>query len=191
MMENGAQYRQATYTLQPGEGIDYAAYGNTFGCLEATDEFFVSFDGNPRTKFNKGITFKAPEPFKSVRIENRGATANEITIVSATGDMYDARLVLPADLTAFTGAARTLVSSTAEIDSGERLEIVAANTDQLEVIVTNMGTEPVFLGDANVAWKRGLPLDAGSTATLKIQSALYAYAQASGTQTLSILETRK
>lgn len=185
------QYNERQYVLEAGAGFDFNSFGQTFGCLEATGEFFVSFDGAPRTKFKKGLTYKAAEPFQQIRIENRGADPVELTIFSAMGDVFDARLVVPDDMTAFTGAARTLVSSTAEVSSGERLEIVAANTSQIEVMVTNMGTEPVFLGDANVAWKRGLPLSAGSTATLKIQSALYAYAQASGTQTLAILETRK
>lgn len=190
-MSNFPSYQQQTFTIPAGSAVDWNRFGSSFGCMDATGPFFVKFDGQPRTQFAKGLSFEAPDTFSQIRLENRGDVAVTITVFVADGRLRDARVSLPANLVAFTGAARSLRSSKKDVDAASRVSIVAADPDRLEVMVTNMGADPVFLGDDEVAFMRGLPLAAGHTATLKTQAELFAYCQAAGTQTLAILETRK
>ena len=190
-MKNWPQYQERTFVIPAGGAVEWNRYGDAFGCLDATGDFFVKFDSQPRTQFRKGLTFEAPEKFNQVRLENRSENELRVEVFAAQGQLRDARLTLPADLEAFTGAARVITSSKVEVGSGERIQIAPSNADRVELLVTNMGSSPVFLGDDSVVWGQGLPLAAGSTATLNIQTEIYAYAQAAGIQTLAILETEK
>lgn len=202
-MSNFPSYREYTYTIPASGAVDLNSQGSAFGCLDASGLFYVLFDGQPRTQFQKGLSFELPkekdeytgdlvqQKFNQIRIENRGETEIEVTVFVGDGHLRDARLTIPADLVAYTGAARSMRSSTEEIASGVRKSIVASDPDRTEVMITNMGVSAVFIGEDEVAYKRGLPLAAGSTATLKIQAEIFAYAQASGIQTLAILETLK
>lgn len=190
-MNEWPQYQERTFTIAAGDAVDHSRHGNSFGCLDATGDFFVRFDNQPRTQFRKGLTFEAPDNFNKVRIENRGENPITITIFVLKGKLRDARLTLPNDLVAYTGAARRIADSSVEIGSGERVMIAPDNPDRVELIVSNMGAQPVFIGSDSVAWKRGLPVAAGATATLTIQTEIYAYAQGAGIQTLAILETEK
>lgn len=185
------QYQERTFTIPAGDAIEWNRYGDAFGCLDATGEFFVKFDGQPRTQFRKGLTFEAPEKFSQVRIENRSTNEIRVEVFAAQGKLRDARLTLPADLEAFTGAARVITPSKVQVASGERKLIAQSNADRVELLVSNMGNAPVFLGNNAVRWGEGLPLAGGSTATLNIQTEIHAYAQAAGIQQLAILENSK
>ena len=190
-MSSWPQYQERTFVIPAGGAVEWNRYGDAFGCLHATGEFFVQFDNQPRTQFRQGLTFEAPEKFSQVLITNRSENELRVEVFAAQGQLRDARLTLPADLEAFTGAARVITSSKVQVGSGERIQIAPSNSDRVEMLVTNMGASPVFLGDDSVIWAQGLPLASGSTATLNIQTEIYAYAQAAGIQTLSILETEK
>ena len=193
-------YQEQTFTLQSGESVQWHVYGDMFGCLDATGPFKVKFDDQPATQFRKGLSFSVedvnPETgevlkFQTVHITNPGAQSITVEVFAGSGSLRDARLTLPRDLEAFTGAARSISTSYAEIGSGDRVQIAQANADRLELIVSNMGAKPVFLGDAQVAWRKGLPIAPGGTATVTVQSEIYAYAQGAGVQSLAILEASK
>lgn len=185
------QYTTFTRTIEAGGHSHIGRQGDFIVALEAELPFRVGLDDQPISDFERGISFKAPMVFNKIRLENPNATPLKVRVGVGKGNLRDARLSLDDDLTAYTGAARTLTTGKVQVSSGQRVQIASENVARVELIVTNMGSAPVFLGGSNVVWGQGLPLASGSTATLKIGTEVYAYAQAAGTQQLAILETLK
>lgn len=66
-------------------------------------------------------------------------------------------------------------------------QILAANTSRAAILVTNNGSQIIYLGDASVTTSTGFPLAAGSTVGLPQTSALYGIV-ASSTATAGFLE---
>lgn len=183
--------RTYPHVVKAEGNIPFAAVGDFLRCTKADASFQITFDDGPAANFEQGLGYSPLGGFTRVTLTNPHAFDITIEIAIGTGEMQDSRLSLPEDLVAFTGAAKTISNGKFEVASGKRVLIAEADVDRLELIVSNMGLAPVFLGDENVIWAQGLPLASAHTATLKTRSAIYAYAQADGTQTLSILETFK
>lgn len=185
------QYTTFTRTIEAGGHSHIARQGDFIAVLEAELPFRIGLDDQPMSSFERGISFRAPTLFNKIRLENPHAAPLKVRVGVGKGNLRDARLSLDDDLSTFAAPARSIASSKVLVNSGEQKQIASANLARLEMIVTNLGSNPVFLGDSSVSWGQGLPLAAGHTATLKTQSDVYAYAQASGTQTLAILENEK
>jgi hypothetical protein len=96
-----ANYKERTLTIPPHDVRLYNGLGNTFGCLDASDTFHVKIGSEgSATQFRKGLTIRTDEAFEQVTIENRSDVPLTVTICISMGDVTDARLVLPAQLSA-------------------------------------------------------------------------------------------
>lgn len=197
-----AVYQERTFTIAAGDAVDWNRHGDAFGCLEATGDFFVKLDNQPRTQFRSGLTLETETkiidsvptkvPFNSVRIENRGDDAISVTVFATKGKLRDARLTLEGDLQAFIRDGDETTFRRLEIASGERVQIAPANPLRSELVIANIGLAPVYIGDAEVSfWGANMPIAAGHTFTIKTPVEFWAYAQAAGTQTLQIMENTR
>lgn len=96
-----ANYKERTLTVPAGDVRAYDALGNTFGCLEATAHFHVKIgDEGSATQFRKGLKIQTEQAFHRVTIENNSDVELTVTVYISMGDVHDARLVLPAQLSA-------------------------------------------------------------------------------------------
>lgn len=66
--------------------------------------------------------------------------------------------------------------------------VLAANTSRVEAIITNIGTDEVYLGDSDVSAtnSRGLPLLAGEKIILTVSGAIYGHNNSGSDQDLAI-----
>jgi hypothetical protein len=80
---------------------------------------------------------------------------------------------------------------TAQVSVGSTATVIVASEDgRDEVTIQNLGTTPVYLGDANVTTINGFPLPgvAGASVTIPATTAIYGRT-ASGSQTVAVLST--
>lgn len=190
-MSQQPQYREYVYTLEAGETVKIGRAANTLTVLGSDQTLKFVFDEQSPTDIPAGLSFTAPNQFNRVTVTNPHDDQVKVTLGFSTGDVRDARLTLPNDLVAFDGPSRKITTDMTALPSGKRKVIAERNTERLSLTVSNFGSGPIFIGDEDVAFARGLPIAAGYTATIKTTDQVYAYTQSALTQTISILEETK
>ncbi|WP_430448732.1 hypothetical protein [Rhodophyticola sp.] len=167
----------ATFTVTiPANGerqIDRV--GDAIKCLSASHDFKLGLDGSPLSDFSQGIGFRtAAAGFRSVRIVNPINSELTVQLSFARGDITD-------DRAAFSGAlnvteARPSVFATpapVACPSGAATQILPADANRKEALVTNLGAGRVFLQGAVGAAGVGQPIEPLATIILENTAALF------------------
>jgi len=185
------KYKVFKYSLAPGENQTINRPANTLICLDATAPFEIGFDDQPLTSFEKGLRYEAAADFKKVRIKNPTGSTISVELGFASGGVGDSRLTLAGSLTVDQQGGNTLVNMSVSALATAETVVSVANLSRHEILVSNLGTDTVFLGGAGVLNNTGLPLAAGATATLQTKAAVSVYNPAAAAVALAILELSK
>ncbi|AVW90982.1 hypothetical protein [Celeribacter baekdonensis] len=89
-------YATRTYTVPAGGSLQIARMSDFLTALEASAPFKVSFDNQPRTDFEAGLTYNTENGFQLVEIINEDVTALTVKLGFGRGDIKDSRLTLGA-----------------------------------------------------------------------------------------------
>ncbi len=187
-MNNRPSYRVFTYTLAAGETIDIHRQANTLVCLASSARFEVGFGTDPVTEFESGLSYTAEEAFNKVALSNPSDAEIILELGFASGGISDSRLSLTGAVQANIRGGQNLVSGAVMALEGTATKLIDAKANRLEVLITNMGNNPVFIGGSNVQAFEGLPIAGGLTAQIQTSAELYAYNQSSAAIKLSYLE---
>ncbi len=89
-------YATRDYKIQAGGSIQIARMSDFLTALEASAPFKVSFDNQPRTDFEAGLTYNTENGFQLVEIINEHETELTVKLGFGRGDIKDSRLTLGA-----------------------------------------------------------------------------------------------
>lgn len=118
-------------------------------------------------------------PVSTMTTDSNGNWWNGVILVDGDG--------VPAGNTPPVGA-ENFVGGQAAVTDASAVEVVASRVGRVSVVVHNIGTDEVYLGDATVTASTGLPLLAGESLPLPTQAAIYAICNTSETATVGYAE---
>lgn len=192
-MTGKAQYQEQTFEIAPGDAVEWSRHGDTFGCLEATGDFYVRFDNEPRSQFRKGLTFKTEKglSFTQVRLENRSNRTIAVTVFAAKGDVRDARLTLTDAIQTVKAPMQVTHFHKKQLASGERAMLAPADPLRVEWMYHNFGFDTVFIGGPDVAFCNGIPVRPGQRVSLSITDEIWGYKQGDGRLLGLIMEQKR
>ena len=170
-------------TLSQDQGTDLSAVGTTIHVVSSSGEFELII-GSETISVNKGTTYKTDQ-FNKVRIVNKYAGTNEIDLLIGAGD-YIPPMKLVGDVSANVIVATTSTTYEDVAVTDPSAQVLASNANRKEVILQNIGANPLRIGDSNVSNTRGIQISPNSSFILTSTASVYAYS-ASGS-TLSIME---
>ncbi len=181
-------YRVFKYTLAAGQTVDIARHANTIVCLSASARFEMGVGNDPVTDFESGLTYTADQAFTTVVLTNPSAAEITIELGFASGGISDSRLSLTGAVQANIRGGGTLTDGGVLAAAETRTKVADATAARMEIMVTNMGEHPVFLGSDTVVAGQGAPLAAGKAIVLTTTAELHAYNQSTAVVPLAILE---
>ena len=182
------QFKVFKYTLQPQEVQTIHRPANTVICLLASQAFEIAFDYQPLTAFQQGLSYEAIGTIKKVQIKNSSATVLTVELGLASGGIRDARLSIDGGIDANIIGGNTMADSNVSALATAETVVLASSSTRSEALITNEGTKTVYLGGVGITANKGLPLTAGSTATLTTKAAISVYNPDAAAQSLAVLE---
>ena len=161
-------FKKYTRTLTAGIEIQInVSPANVVLAFESDGEFTVKPDGLNPCSMEKGLKLVFDGDFSNLRLISD--TTQTVEIYVGRGDITDNRIV---------GAIQ--IEGSADADYGAvtcantATQLVAADTNRKSVLITNNGTEFIYIGnDASVTTANGIPLDKNASITIETQSSVY------------------
>lgn len=189
-------YSVYTLTLSPNERRPYDVSGTFFRLFynsSATD-ILVEVDDNSQQPISQGRWFESINGEKFNRLAFTNQTGATITIrfgISVGGRIGDDSLTISSTL-AVNGVPNTLTTPAAVSVSTSASVALAADSDTREVVIQNVGTVDVWIGDSSVnpSTNRGTKLVPDAMIILSVSADIYARVS-SGTGTLTINKMTK
>ena len=169
-------YKTYTYTVPAGGSVQIERTANFVSCLDAQAPFHVTFDMQPETEFEAGLTFFPVETVSRVEIINKGGTENRVTLAFGKGRIEDARLTIGNQVKTAAQSPNTLTTGApVNCGDGATTMLAADNGNRAEIMVANDGAGKVYIGgDGTAAAGQGMPLEAGGVMVLTTTAAVYA-----------------
>lgn len=188
------RYQELTYTIAAGARQEIFDVFNYFRVLNSSAALEVQFgDDAFISRFTgAGIGVRFENAPSRVTIRNPSGAPVAVTIALAMGFIYDDRLNVSGTVNidgSVTTTTDSALNSVADVVLGAAAQtaIIAANPLRRGVIITNIGSNVVRIGDAtNTGAARGARLLQDQSITLETLDAIDGYS-ASGT-TVSVLE---
>lgn len=169
-------HRTYTYTLAAGEAVEVNGEANEVRCISATAAFKLRIDRGPSADFEAGIGYRAPGPFSSVTIENPNASAITVKLSISRGGVSDSRLSLPDGARVADDAPDMWDDFAAvSVGAGANAQLLAANTDRREAILSNNGAASVYVLGSTGTTPRGVVLAAGATFVIQTTAEIRCY----------------
>lgn len=196
MTKVNPNYDEFVVTLAGGATDKISRFGEVIVCLDADEAFKIRLANetwrSSETTFKKGLSFTSPKMFSEIFLSNPNAGAITITLGVATGEVQDNRVNLAGSLSANIDGGDTINSGGSLIGSLSRTLIAAADNTRLELSVSNLTTgSTLWLGDASVNVFEGVPVPAGSTATISTSAPVYGIHQFGVSVQIATLEAKK
>jgi hypothetical protein len=177
-MNNPANARPASYavrgfTVPAGASIEVYRAADFLTALSANQGFKVSFDNQPRSDFEAGLTLRTRNGFTLLQIINEADTDLTVRLGFGRGELTDARLTLSGEIS--TRATEPDVYQTFDpvtIGASLAATVLAADALRREAIIYNAGPGPVLVQGLGSSAGSGLPLAEGGTAVLRTSGAV-------------------
>lgn len=170
------------YELAPGESHSITTTGRFIRGMAADAPYSIRMgDGSP-TDFETGIAFESPRPFDRIEIINSHTALQTIRIAVADGFVDDNRLVGQVDISGGIRLAgnKTATAGAVTVDTAAIL-IIAAATDRARCLIQNLGSSAIYLGpDSGVDVANGIQVPAGGSASVTLQTDIYAISATAG-----------
>lgn len=159
---------------------DFALSGQFFKVVSASGavalRFFYADGSELETELYQGLGIKHPKRFVSFVASS--VESQEVVIFASDAELTDDR-----SETSLAGAA-TLISGSASLAANVVQEIVPARLGRRSLLIQVDGV--LYIGGANLDATNGVKIDAGESAELKTQAAIYALS--ASVQDVRILE---
>lgn len=188
-------YQEKTVTIAAGQRLEDFVVYNYFRVLALTGTGLEVIFGNNQfqTPFTgAGLGLKLDYVLPRLTLVNTSGGAITLTYAVATGSINDDRLTVSGTLTV-TGTVSTTSASVLATFADTVMAVATltairpANTARRGLIITNVGANPMRVGDSvNTNATRGAPLAVNQSITLETQNAVSGFSTL-GT-TVSILE---
>lgn len=172
-----------TQTLAVDQGTTLGAVGTTIHVVDATGEFELKI-GDDIISLSKGTTYKTTQ-FERIRVTNKHSTTNNIDLLIGVGE-YTPPMKLVGDVNSNPVIAATVTTHEDVAVGANGAQVIASNANRKELILENVGANPLRLGDSNVSNTRGIKIDPNSSIILTTTASMYA--QSTGGSTLAITE---
>jgi hypothetical protein len=174
-------YATRSYTVAPGSSVQVVRHSDFLTCLEASASFKVSFDNQPRTDFEAGITYRTEGGFTLVEIINESAEPLTVKLGFGRGNVTDARNVITGSVDVSGSEIKVaspsdfIALAPVSIAAGTSAQIFFADARRVECGMKNIGTDRVWISSQNSTLAIGHPLDPGETLVLTTSDGLGAY----------------
>lgn len=183
-------YATRTYTVPAGGSLQIARMSDFLTALEASAPFKVSFDNQPRTDFEAGLTYNTENGFQLVEIINEDVTALTVKLGFGRGDIKDSRLTLGAA----TINTRESVPDKIEVEKvtivGGSLLTIPSDAKRYEILIRRVDT-----GGANLVLQQTggagggtFEIENGDTLSFK-SSAGFELKSSAGPSSVQIIKT--
>lgn len=186
-------YKTFEYTIPVGESVQIARYADFITCLDATAKFKISFDQQPETEFESGLTYNPDHAIKRVEIINTSGSDNTVKMGFGIGGIQDSRLTIGNAIVTEEKAPATF-STGAQITAADAATtaLVAANGNRTEAIVANDGAGKIYVaGSSGAGAGEGIPIDAGGVLVLTTSAALWARNDSGAAVAVSVAEVER
>lgn len=191
-MKKAPEYQEYTWTIGAGESLEFSRAAEFLVCLEASAPFKITFDHGTKTNFEAGLSFKVPQGFQHIRLENQNGAAISVRLGFGRGDLRDARLVLEGSIPTEAVSAPVFdAPGPVSVPALSVIEIVPANLERRELGIKNLdGWRAVWIKDQSATGETGWPLEAGEGAVLTTSAAVYAYNNNGAAVEIAVFETK-
>lgn len=183
------RYREFTITI-PANGVyELFEVFNYFRVLAAGGTIQVQFGDDPvRSTFTgAGIGLRFENLPNRLVLVNTSGGSNVITFAVAIGYINDDRLNFSGVIDADTTSTAPLISTADVTVATTVTSIIAANVSRRGVIITNIGSTNIRVGDASITTTRGSILFPNQSITLDSVQQVYGIASGSSSS-VSVLE---
>lgn len=171
--------------LNAGQTLQMDVVGTYYRVLKASAPLSVATDNGDLQNIAQGIGEHTQDAF--TRLYVYSASAQTVEIAVSFGRIDDARLSLSAPVDIASATAITTAADVALAATATSL-IKAATAGRKEIIISNLGSNTVRVGDINAGAARGQPLEPAQSLTLNTSAAVYAYNPGAGTNAVSVIE---
>lgn len=181
-----AGFRDYSVTLAAGAELSLSVPdSNVVSCISAAAAFTISPDSRTPVELQQGVGITFEEKFDSLRILNKSASTQTIKVYVGSGEIRDNRFVVSGGLSFAGSAVSTLNNHTV---TNAATMVKAQKTSRVSILLVNTGAAICYVGLANtVTAANGLPIGAGSSLLLTVQSAIYVISGGTNTE-LRVLE---
>jgi hypothetical protein len=185
-------YATRSYTVPAGGSVQVARASDFLSCLEASHPFKVSFDNQPRTDFEAGLTYDTETGFQLVEVINTEAEELTVKLGFGRGNITDARLVLPGavDVSGSTVSIKNnlkfMAQPVAIIPPQDCFLVLGYNPVRQEIGIKNISEARLWIMNTMSLSEKGHALDPGETIVLNATSAIYAYNSSATAGSLSV-----
>ena len=186
-------YKTFEYAVPAGASIQIARHADFVTCLDASAPFRITFDGQPATEFESGLTYNPKGHVQLVEIINDSASTNTIKMGFGKGGIQDSRLTIGNAIVTEEKSPETFTTG-AQITAadGAATALVAANANRAEVVIANDGAGKVYIaGDSGAGAAEGIPVDAGGVLVLTTSAALWARNDSGAAVAVSVAEVER
>lgn len=168
------------YTLNPGEVRRLAVRGRFVRGMSSDAPYMLRIGSEAPTRFQTGIAFESPREFDQVELINSHATAQRIEIVISDGFVDDNRLVGQVDISGgIRAAGNRSATAGAMAVSTIAVEVAPPEPARAAMLIQNLGAANLFVGiDGTVSASTGIRVAPGGLASLTLQGAIWAVAEA-------------
>jgi len=181
-----------SFTLAAGVQVEVNWFGNFVRVLSATGAVHVGIDDGNRSEMDAGTFYKLPpgQEFERVTMENRGGVSITVELGLALGEFGDNRLNLASSGLALAGSETLRSSADVSLLAGATTQIVAADADRRELLVSNLSanTQTFRIGDAAAGAAEGVEVQPGQTVSLPTAAAVYGYNPGAGAESVGVVE---
>jgi len=161
-------YQYYNMTLAANATYNAGVYGNFFAMLtnSSTTPVKVQIGDTPEQDVPAGLSIEFSSPFNGLTIRNTTSGQISITFAVATGRIVDSRLSL-IDSSLTVNLAANAIATIAQITTtGAAAVAVTTPAQTKEIMIQNTGSNPAWIGDANISTTRGYKLESGETIVL-------------------------
>lgn len=186
-------YKTFQYTVPAGGSIQIARHADFVTCLDASAPFRITFDGQPATQFESGLTYNPEGHVQLVEIINDSASPNTIKMGFGKGGIQDSRLTIGNAIVTEEKSPETF-STGAQVSAadGAATALAGANTNRAEIVIANDGAGKIYVaGDAGAGAAEGVPIDAGGVLVLTTTAALWARNDSGAAVPVSVAEVER
>lgn len=188
-----------TFTIAANGIYDLPYFGRWLAVLSnslTTAPKITLGGGLARGSLPAGVAIELPEgeKFRQAHFENPTGSAMVLIVALSVGRILDSRVVF-GDVLPITDAGNTIETPLPlAVTAAPGLAVeIAADAHQLKIIITNTGTQEVWVGDASVEApsKIGIPVAVDGVLILRTTSAVYLQSVAAGAGQVSYMRIRR
>lgn len=186
-------YKTFAYTVPAGGSVQIARHADFVTCLDASAPFKITFDQQPATEFEAGLTYNPETAVQLVELINEGASPNTIRMGFGKGGIQDSRLTIGNEVVTASRSPETFTTGgQISAANGATTALAAANSNRAEIVIANDGAGKIYVaGDAGAGAGEGVPIDAGGVLVLTTSAAVYARNDSGAAVPVSVAELER